>query len=335
MRRTLIRLLSIIGLLALARSATAQSPHLRIEVLRTLGQEVPLGVILGGAVARDGTVYLVDLSNSWLWVFPPNGGPPAKCGANGEGPGEFQKLYRVAVRDDGSLLAYDLATGEISEFDRECRFIRRQRLSLNLRQVGSFAIVGDQLVISGTAALAGPLSDSAVHVFGSDLSYVRSFGAAPRFSDPRKLEYLGTGFLTIGGHRRILFTHRRGYEVDVYSIVGRRLRTVKVERALRGDIADAVTLSDESGRFNVRSSGNGVESAVPVVELTGGKFLGARLLDHQMSFDLLTPDGKVLASTPPSTPIGILGPGPEADTFWASTTANDVPVLQLIHVTVD
>ena len=315
-----------------AGALQAQTPSLAVEVLQTIGQDLELGVLLGGAVAPDGTLLLVDLSNACIWKVDPRTGEGTKIGGPGQGPGEFNRLYRVAVRSDGSVLGYDLASGEVSRFDSAGRFVSRVRLSVAFRQVGSFIAIGDKLYLTGSAFRAGPLSDSAVHVFDAEMRYERSFANAPQFDDARKLEYLGTGFLSAGADNTLIFVHRDAYVIDLYRRDGKRARSVDVPVRLKGRVSDGIKISDTDGRLSVRSEAAGIESPAPAVVFAKGAILASRILDRQMVFDLIGSNGALLGSSPSMAPIGILGPGPDLGTYWVTASVEDVPVVQLIRV---
>lgn len=332
--RSLTRITIVLcsALLLTLLSTPVKAQALRVEVLRTLGRDHEFGALLGGAVGPEGSLYLVDISNACVWKMNSTTGEVVKIGGPGQGPGEFNRIYRVAVRDDGVLLAFDLGTGEISEFSSDGRFTRRVKLSLAFRQVGSMLVIGNDVFLAATAVRAGPISDSAIHVFDHDLHYVRSFGVAPKIDDPRVLEYLGTGFITEGPDKTVLYTHRDAYVIDTYGPSGRKLKSVQARVALRGRMQDAIQITDTGGRLSVRSNSTGIESPVPAVSFGMRQFLGGRLLNHEMALDLLDGSGQVAASTSYSAPLGIIGAGPTVGTYWAIATIDDEPVVQLIRV---
>lgn len=331
MRRRLIRLLSVIVLLIPCRIVLAQSSTLTIEVLRTLGRDQEFGTLLGGAVAPDGTLLLADMSNNVIQRIDPRTGTVAMIGRAGRGPGEFSMLYRVAVAPDGKIFAFDLASGEVSTFATDGRFIRRAALPLALHQVGSMIVVGGRIVFTAPAFRAGPFSDSAVHLFDQDLRHLRSMGRIPAMEDKRRLEVLGTGFVTTFDPDHLLFTHRLTDSVAVFSLEGRPSVRLGLGRALAGRLEDAVQIEETDGRRTTRSNMTDIEYSTPAFRLDRSRFIVGRMLRGQQVFELFDLRGRRLAAAAPRPSLAMIGPGREPRTFWGITTDDDVPVIQLVR----
>ena len=67
------------------------------------------------AVAEDGTMYTAHDQESIIRKFGPDGDLEATMGKQGDGPGEFQRLYRIGIHGD-SLWAMDLRSYRFSFF---------------------------------------------------------------------------------------------------------------------------------------------------------------------------------------------------------------------------
>lgn len=331
MQRILIRLLPLICLLFPARRAAAQTPALTVEVLQTIGGDLAFGTLLGGAVAPDGTLLLADMSNNVIQRIDPATGEVSTIGRAGRGPGEFSMLYRVAVALDGTIFAFDLATNEVSTFTSAGHFVRRAALPLALHQVGSMIVVGDRIVFTAPASRAGPLSDSAVHVFDRELHHLRSMGRIPAMEDARRLEVLGSGFVTAFDRDRLLFTHRLTDSVTVFSLDGRPSVRLGLGRRLVGRLEDAVQIEETDGRRTTRSNMTEIEYSTPGFRFDRSRFIIGRMLRGRLVFELFDLRGRRLGAAAPRPSLAMIGPGREPGTFWGITTVDDVPVVQLVR----
>lgn len=79
------------------------------------------------AVDEDGNAYVTDWGDNNLKIFGPEGELRATVGREGEGPGEFQMPFAVAVLGERVLVA-DRRLYRISVVDRDGTFVEDQRL---------------------------------------------------------------------------------------------------------------------------------------------------------------------------------------------------------------
>ena len=85
------------------------------------------GRVYDVALGPDGAVFVADALNSEVRVFGVDGVHRRTFGRDGEGPGEFARLYSVAWLGD-RLLALDSQQGRISEFSADGDFLGQRRI---------------------------------------------------------------------------------------------------------------------------------------------------------------------------------------------------------------
>ena len=85
------------------------------------------GRVFDVALGPDQSVYVADALNSEVRVFGLDGVHRHTFGRDGEGPGEFARLYSVAWLGD-RLLALDSQQGRISEFSAEGEYLGQRRI---------------------------------------------------------------------------------------------------------------------------------------------------------------------------------------------------------------
>ena len=97
------------------------------ESLSGTGSPDEFGRIYDVALGPGEAVFVADDMSSEVRVFGVDGTHRRTFGREGEGPGEFARLYSVAWLGD-RLLALDAAQGRISEFSAEGEYLGQRRI---------------------------------------------------------------------------------------------------------------------------------------------------------------------------------------------------------------
>lgn len=97
------------------------------ESLSGSGAPDEFGNVFDVALGPDGAVFVADQMYSEIRVFGVDGAHRRTFGRDGEGPGEFGRLYSMAWLGD-RLLALDSQLGRISEFTAEGEFLGQRRI---------------------------------------------------------------------------------------------------------------------------------------------------------------------------------------------------------------
>ena len=97
------------------------------QSLSGAGSPDEFGRIYDVALGPDAAVFVADGMNSEVRVFGIDGVHRRTFGRDGEGPGEFARLYSVAWLGD-RLLALDSQQGRISEFSAEGEYLGQRRI---------------------------------------------------------------------------------------------------------------------------------------------------------------------------------------------------------------
>lgn len=331
-----IRLSTLVLSLLLAAPAGAAAQRqdfpLRITGVQVVGRSAEMGELIGGAVGPSGEVYVADYQNARIVAFSPTGELLWTAGRKGDGPGEFQLPYRIAVRTDGAIFVFDRNTGSITQFSRAGRYAARYRLPFGFRAFDHFvALANGQFVVAGTTSANPRVERFALHRFavaGSELKHVVSFGALPVVRDREVLNYWGAGSLTPAANGGFLFTRRLPYEIYQYAGSGDLRRTVRYPTPLRGSPDDAYRIvADREGRTISRTEATLTWPGL-AFELPGGWILGSRVSASQKSWDLFTPSGHLGGSV--GSPAGwewLIGVDATRRVMWAYGTVDDEPVV--------
>ena len=97
------------------------------QSLSDTGSPDEFGRIYDIALGRDQSVYVADEMNHEVRVFGVDGAHRFTFGRQGEGPGEFGRLFSVAWLGD-RLLTLDGLLGRISEFSAEGEYLGQRRV---------------------------------------------------------------------------------------------------------------------------------------------------------------------------------------------------------------
>lgn len=101
------------------------------EVIYGESEDAMFGSILSATVGPDGKVYLGDNDQQLIHVLDPNGVYITSFGGQGNGPGEFQMINKIAVNDE-FIHAFDMIQARIHLYNPvQYRFVRTVSLLEN------------------------------------------------------------------------------------------------------------------------------------------------------------------------------------------------------------
>jgi len=164
------------------------------------------------AVAADGTVYVADSGNNRVAVFGADGkfirqwGSPCKLiennqGCQGDGHGQFNEPWGIAVGSDGSVYVADTWNSRVQKFDREGNFAAMwgvfQSTNGELTQPG--AMYGPRAIAVGQDGLVYVMDtgNKRVQSFKADGTFVGQYGGGGvvdgKFDEPVGLAQDGSG----------------------------------------------------------------------------------------------------------------------------------------------
>jgi hypothetical protein len=241
-----------------------------------LDHDVEIGVLTGAATGTDGRVCISDSSDQLIHCLAPDGKLLWTVGGRGEGPGEFQGLYRVTLTSGNALIAFDLAKRSVSLFAPTGTYVGSARVPLAFSQVISLvSLAPDTLLLSGVVHAAGTASRFALHVFAWDdtLAYVRSFAPLPEGTDERKRSLFGPGLASLSRSGTILYSRRYPYELIEYDRTGTKLREVDGPVSIRGGPDDLFAIVEESTKTTYRYLGEALRERIGAIfELRPGSW---------------------------------------------------------------
>lgn len=304
-----------------------------------IGDELGLGMPAAAVVGPDGTVFVIDYSQFAVLKVGADGRLLWRAGRKGQGPGEFVRPYRVAATADGGALVYDGSTGEVSTFDSAGRFVAKARLGIWFAQVDAIAGIDSIVVIAGTVrSLSGAPGDaveSSIHVFSASGSRIRSFGPLPIAKDPAVLRFWGAGQLSIDADGALVFVRKIPYEIYRFSLSGRELSRVAVDRritALPGSRFTTQSVVSGGGlsgtRFGV-ASGVDVPAPSRAISLSPDHWIAGRVGTRTRTIDVIEKrSGRVIAEGPlPRDWEAVIGFDAARSVLWAIGLRDDAPVL--------
>lgn len=245
----------VIALAAMLLSPTilvSQQAPVTLGAVERLTTDVDLGRIISFALGSDGRICVADDAETRVICFSAEGKTLWSVGRRGRGPGEFSRLYRIAVGPDNSVAALDRQTNSVTLISAQGVVLRRLPLPIFFSQPTSVAFPAqDTIVIAGAVGASSPTRDSAIHVFGmaGEVTLLKSFGQMPEAMDRRKLAMYGAGQISLTSSGTLLYSRRFPYEVVEYLLGGTpRLRTKGPVRLGFGpDSAMAVSRSSDGG----------------------------------------------------------------------------------------
>lgn len=229
--------LLLIVLVAVARAGApqdgvlrAQGPRARLvltEVLRLgseLGGDDAFGRVTDVELSPTGRIYVADDLGWNVLVFDRSGRLLRRLGRRGQGPGEFERPWYLAVDRYDSLFVWDAALGRISVFGPDFRFAR------GFATPGRWVVSGFTARADGTllvGAFAGAAAGS-IHVLARDGRLLRSVGpSADATGVPAGFASSLLGGSVEESDEGIVYSRRSPYGLVFHDRAGRRLRSCR------------------------------------------------------------------------------------------------------------
>jgi hypothetical protein len=151
-----------------------------------------LGIPVGSAVDEKGNLIIADMAGNGLRKFSPDGRLLWTVGEKGDGPGEFQLVYRVAATPGGNIFALDFTRHDVSEFTADGEFLGRVRLPFRFTQIDAIAPLPEgRIAVVGITRWTEPPLKMSIHVFDEDLRHEASFGPTPPTEEEWVIERWG------------------------------------------------------------------------------------------------------------------------------------------------
>ncbi len=136
-----------------------------------------------------GTIWIADVRE--VWVIDPDGTREDDyiVAREGDGPGEVRGINRIDILPNGNIAVNDMSRNAIEIFTPAGESVRRITLPLKVGWIKGFAALP-----SGGFAISGGVFGTpyAIHQFGDDGAYIRSFGA-PMEAEDMMARFAGTG----------------------------------------------------------------------------------------------------------------------------------------------
>ena len=339
MQKSLFFLLALLGLYngpALSQRSGARFP-LNVVASAIVGAEAQFGSIVAATVGPSGNVYAVDHVNCAVFAFSPAGRMLWKVGRKGGGPGEYQLPYRIAATPTGSLLVFDLATGDVTTLSQDGRFVSRSHLPLKFPYVDDIAASGGDLLVSGYTSDPGRAHRHGVHRFrtaGGRLAHVGSFGPLPTVRDTAVLRFWGAGDITRAANGDVLFALALPYVLYRFDPAGRQKAAVRVPIRVRGTPDDAIKVERDGPAMNVSATEAVVDRPATLVEMANGWMLVSRVNSRARYWDLFTAAGGFAGSREfPREWGAAVAYDRVRGLLWMVGTHDDAPVLVRLQVT--
>jgi 6-bladed beta-propeller len=204
---------------------TIQSPvRLELQQALVIGEmdgPAAFGRIMDVKLGRRGRVYVADDLRHAVFVFDSVGRFVRSVGRRGNGPGEFQAPWRIALDASDSLFVWDVSLARVSVYAPDLSHARDFRLPPHwLVNTMAFQPDGTLLVSAYGAGEAGVL-----HVVSRDGSVRRTFGPRPPAG-----EYGGFESSLLGGYAaldggRVAYSNKSPYELVVLDRASGRILT--------------------------------------------------------------------------------------------------------------
>jgi len=296
---------------------------------RIFGESAELGLPFEAAVARDGSLIVIDWAVQQLLSFSQTGQLQWRSGRKGSGPGEFQQPYRVVPLADGAILVYDLSKPGLTRLNAEGTYRDEVRLDVVFRDVSTMIGLRDGgLAVAGLASPGSPAdTNAAVHIFDKEFRFVRSFGPLPTVLNRAVLQDWGVGAVTLVADGSLVFTRRHPYEIYHFTPEGRELSVVRSTLPIVGTPDEALTITT-NGTKTTRRVNPKVTLLRPAVMLANGSYLCGRIDPGYSTLDLFAPDGRILGVR--KLPDDWKGPvkyDAIRNTLWAFALRDEAPVL--------
>jgi len=181
-------------------------------------------------------IYISETQDQVIKVFGPTGKYIKTIGAKGNGPGEFQRIWYLAVTKDGKFVALDSSARRTSFFDSSGQFLNSFQWKTDYF---NNILVKSSSYIVGERAYSGIRPNAFYYVKEIDFDgeEVRSYGEFTMFEsliikDGDRTTYTGYPVsprsVFAGDHDRELFYHclNNKYIIEVYDTSGKLFRKI-------------------------------------------------------------------------------------------------------------
>lgn len=292
-------------MLCLCTAGLSSAARGRESTILQLGTPVPidpaveLGIPVATALTRAGGLIVADMATNELVELDARGHEVRRFGGKGDGPGEFQLLYRIAFDGEERLWAFDLQRQDFTIFSDSTDDIPRLRLPFRFRQVdGIVPLSGGGVAIAGVTRWGDSGTAHAIHLFNDHLRYQGSFGEPPEVAVDWVLDRWGMGGLTKLGDDHLVYTRRLPYEIVVLSEEGTTSATWKSRMVSEFRPEDAFSREVDGNRVTYKTLDVPVLRPHTARAVGDGWLLAGHTRGSERSLDLWSPDGRLLESQP-------------------------------------
>ena len=257
-------------------------------------------------VDEDERIYISDSKESKIKVFNRNGEHLFSMGRKGQGPGEFEKIYRIQITNKNELLVFDSNTRRLSFFLLNGDFIKSIHinflnvLNLFMNSKGGYIIQSVKLdPVTAYALTSIDLCDSQFNIKMNIAASKPQDVLTPFLSyivwKPMKNDYIALG-------------NNENYEIDIFDSDGNIVR--KIIKAY-----DPVEVSDEERKQALERLQQQINKDVPRFHPAYNRFTideEYRIYvqtwekpeeEERYFYDVMDPDGKfitkIVLSFPP------------------------------------
>jgi len=205
-------------------------------------------------VDEDERIFISDSKESVIKVFNGDGEYLYSIGRKGQGPGEFEKIYRIQITHNNELLVFDSSTRRLSFFLLNGDFIKSIHINvlnvLNLFMKSNGGYIIQSVMLDPVSAYAISSIDLCDSQFNIKLNIAASKPQdvlTPFLSyivwKPMKNDY-------------IAFGHNENYEIDIFDSDGNIVR--KIIKAYK-----PIEVSDEERKQRLESLQQPINKDVP------------------------------------------------------------------------
>jgi hypothetical protein len=278
---------------------------------------------IDAATFPNGDLLVADMFTGHLIRVDESGNRRWKTGGLGEGPGEFERLYRIGVSPSGLVVAFDLERSDLSFFSDDGEFVDRKRLEVFFRQVDSVVMPTDQLIfVSGTTPPGSEQADHAIHSFDRDARHIASFGPLPKTDQREVLGYWGAGLLRVTDSGDMLYTRRLPYEIYRFSPDGQIKATTLVDVPTVGRPEDRYEITRGVG-YRVQRTDATITYPIASIDVGDSLYLSSRHEGDKRFLTLVTTGGAVLEDIQLERGQGILVDGSVGqEVVWFSDSSS-------------
>jgi hypothetical protein len=307
----------------------------RFHVMERRVLAIPdLAAPLGTALTADGNLVIADFGTAILRLVRSDGTEVWTRGGRGDGPGEFNALYRVSVRPSGQVLAFDIGRHAITIFDESGNYVARLRLPFRFSQVDQIIALADgSIALAGVTRWGGIASEFGVHIFDDSLRHLRSFGPLPEVEQDWVRDQWGAGGLTQTPDGHLLYTRRLPYEIYEFTADGEVIRQLSGPGIMEFGPDDAYYRTRDGSRVFTGYSDKPVVRPLTAHRISTDLLLAGRSSRVAKVWDLIHVERGALAEAPVPDGIGhLVAVDAERGEFWFVGEQDLVPAIVWVRV---